>query len=152
MRSRVEAEPGAVPGPALEEALGAGCSRMDSRTDVRPWGGVGGGYSRAQAEGTGWRGREVLRVKGVWAPVLLRGTLGILWLRGWPLIPSTQTPSSMPTGGEGWVAGLAKGSTVLPGFLREWTISSAWTTRPCWDVLSDSEHFPELLDCLIPDV
>ena len=98
-RSRVEAEPGAVPGPVSEEALGAGCSRIDSGTDVHSRGGLWGGHPRAQAKGTEWRGRERLRVKGVWAPVSLRCTLGILWVQGWLLIPSTQTPSSMQTGG-----------------------------------------------------
>ena len=141
-----------VGGHPRAQAKGTGWRGMDSGTDVHSRGWLWGGHPRAQAKGTEWRGRERLRVKGVWAPVSLRCTLGILWVQGWLLIPSTQTPSSMQTGGEGWGAGLAKGSRVLPGFLREWTISSAWTTQPCWDVLSDSEHFPELLDCLIPDV
>lgn len=41
-RSRVEAERGAVLGPVLEEALGAGCSRKDSGTDVHSRGGLAG--------------------------------------------------------------------------------------------------------------
>ena len=69
MRSRVEAEPGAVPGPILEEVSGACCSRMDSGTGVHPRGRSGGGHPRAQAKGTGRRGQELFRVKGVWAHI-----------------------------------------------------------------------------------
>lgn len=41
-RSRVEAEHGAVLGPVSEEALGAGCSRKDSGTDVHSRGRLAG--------------------------------------------------------------------------------------------------------------
>lgn len=94
MRSRVEAEPGAVPGPILEEVSGARCSRMDSGTGVHPRGRSGVGdipEPRLKAQGVEAKNSSGSRVCGH----TLRCTLGILWVRGWPLTPFTQTSSSV---------------------------------------------------------